>query len=101
MAQPQGQPPRHVGAPIQPPPQANPQVLVGELVAGPLNQPLFGQLVGRLSPYDPSGRLSFTGWFQIFANFCLMNGVEEEPLDEQGQPLLVPSVAKVLLPLIF
>jgi len=44
MAQPQGQPPRHVGAPIQPPPQANPQVLVGELVAGPLNQPLFGQL---------------------------------------------------------
>jgi len=77
------------------PVQVNLHGQVGEIVAGPFNQPLFGQLVGQLPPYDPSGRLSFTGWFQLFSNYCLMRGIEEEPVNENGQHLLVPSMRRI------
>ena len=76
--------------------QVNIHGQVGEIVAGPFNQPLFGQLVGQLSPYDPRGRLTFTGWFQLFSNFCLMHGIEEEPVDQNCQHLLVESMRRIL-----
>jgi len=48
------------------PVQVNLQGQVRDIVAGPFNQPLFGQLVGEVSPYDPSARLSLAGWFHFF-----------------------------------
>jgi len=80
----------------QQPPQAQPQEGQQVLLQIPLgqvnneqpvqfNQPLMSPLVGSLAPYDPSGRLSFAGWLQLFANFCLFNGIPEEHQDANGQ----------------
>jgi len=61
-----------------------------------VNQPLFGQLVGTLVPFEPNGRLSFSGWLQLFENFCAMNGIPPEPVDVAGNPLLAQNVRRML-----
>ena len=91
----------------QPPPQAQPQEGQQVLLQIPLgqvnneqpvqfNQPLMGPLVGSLAPYDPSGRLSFAGWLQLFANFCLLNGIPEEPQDANGQFFPIQNLRRMI-----
>jgi len=83
--------------PVQPGPNHQQDAGVQQIIhVGPFNQPLFGPLVGDLVPLDPSGNISLAGWSQKFTNFCVMNGIDDEPLDEHGNHLPVRNMRRML-----
>jgi len=86
----------------EPPPPQQPRILsVGsnnvllQDGTGPL--PMFGQLIGSLVPYDPTGNLSFSGWLQRFDNYFVMNGIHPEPVDQHGQVVQILHNARRML----
>ena len=86
----------------EPPPQQQRRILrVGpnnvllQDGTGPL--PMFGQLIGSLLPYDPTGNLSFSGWLQRLDNYCVMNGIHPEPVDQRGQVVQILQNARRML----
>ena len=61
-------------------------------VAAPFHHPLFGHLVATLAPYDPGTRLSLT----LFENFCRMNGILNEPVNEAGEYFPILNLKRML-----